>query len=752
MAMKIKRPVNRSSGTRSARLATAALFLMWALSTASAAGDTFTWAHPLPAGNPLNAVAFVDHLRGWAVGHNGVVLRTSDGGNSWSLVPNTWQTLPDLHDVVALDSLTVVAVGAGAGAYRSTDGGLTWSAVPAPHLGRLVNLTQVGTRLVAVGDDGAVAASPDQGLTWTALPSPGVGYLSDQHWFDQNHGIVTAGAFPFFDGYASRTRDGGLTWETLAGVAPWTLHNIDFVDANTGFMIGEFNAYRSDDGGETWQDIHFSFPPYSHRMVSLPGDVWLVASFGEGAEIHRSVDHGATWSRAFDNLPHLGVSDLIPLPGGRLVAVLPSGAVITSDDEGLTWQGRLTDLTDLGGQSLYQIELGTDGRGWAASNYSEYADSLAWFQTEDGGRTWQAGNPPPGWFSFFDMVLRDDQTGFLAGYYPGPPYQIARTLDAGQTWENLPVPGGVSAARLDSPIAGVVYALFRDSSGLTKVWRSDDDGDLWQVAANGLPATIPLSDLDFVNAEVGFAAGGGENSVFYRTTNGGQSWQARSAGGLGWYPRQVEFQSPTTGLASCQDGIYRTTDGGASWQKQLEGFSWWGLELDAQGRGAALGNTEGSLLLTEDGGATWRSLAVPWNGWDGRHQTDIPWYSLARSGQDLVVAGSYAVILHLEIDGLTPTPPPDARPLMGVAAVPNPFNPATELRFELSRPGATRVELYDLRGHRVRQLVAGNLASGWHTVRWDGRDDAGQALPSGTYLARVSNGSQQATAKLVLVR
>ena len=56
-------------------------------------------------------------------------------------------------------------------------------------------------------------------------------------------------------------------------------------------------------------------------------------------------------------------------------------------------------------------------------------------------------------------------------------------------------------------------------------------------------------------------------------------------------------------------------------------------------------------------------------------------------------------------------------------------------------------------GARVRRLVAGSLAAGDHDVTWDGCDDAGRGLASGTYFARLAApGSPDAVRKLTLVR
>ncbi len=72
--------------------------------------------------------------------------------------------------------------------------------------------------------------------------------------------------------------------------------------------------------------------------------------------------------------------------------------------------------------------------------------------------------------------------------------------------------------------------------------------------------------------------------------------------------------------------------------------------------------------------------------------------------------------------------------LAGLDNVPNPFNPRTEIAFTLAASGPVRLELYDIRGALVRVLHDGAMPGGDNRVVWDGRDDAGQPAPSGTYL------------------
>ncbi len=86
-------------------------------------------------------------------------------------------------------------------------------------------------------------------------------------------------------------------------------------------------------------------------------------------------------------------------------------------------------------------------------------------------------------------------------------------------------------------------------------------------------------------------------------------------------------------------------------------------------------------------------------------------------------------------------------------AFPNPFNADSILRFQL--PGAGRVQLmvYNALGQRVRHLLAGEpLSAGIHQVRWDGRNDAGDAAASGVYYARLEALGERRMRSLVLLR
>jgi len=88
-----------------------------------------------------------------------------------------------------------------------------------------------------------------------------------------------------------------------------------------------------------------------------------------------------------------------------------------------------------------------------------------------------------------------------------------------------------------------------------------------------------------------------------------------------------------------------------------------------------------------------------------------------------------------------------------LSAAPNPFNPMTTIHYEIARPGRCVLTVHDLRGRVVRTLVAGELPSGLHAVRWDGHDSDGRRVPSGAYMARLrTTEGEVGLLKLMLVK
>lgn len=83
---------------------------------------------------------------------------------------------------------------------------------------------------------------------------------------------------------------------------------------------------------------------------------------------------------------------------------------------------------------------------------------------------------------------------------------------------------------------------------------------------------------------------------------------------------------------------------------------------------------------------------------------------------------------------------------------PNPFNPATTIRYQLRETGKVKIVLYNLLGEEVRNLFEGRQTAGIHTLSWDGRNKHGLNSSSGVYLCRIDSGNRTVTRKLLLLR
>jgi hypothetical protein len=94
--------------------------------------------------------------------------------------------------------------------------------------------------------------------------------------------------------------------------------------------------------------------------------------------------------------------------------------------------------------------------------------------------------------------------------------------------------------------------------------------------------------------------------------------------------------------------------------------------------------------------------------------------------------------------------PPPATTLATI--YPNPFNPRTTIAFELAEAATIELAIFDLRGRLVTVLESGPLPIGRHQAIWDGQDDKGRAVPTGTYVCRLNTPQGPQTKKLTLAK
>lgn len=91
-------------------------------------------------------------------------------------------------------------------------------------------------------------------------------------------------------------------------------------------------------------------------------------------------------------------------------------------------------------------------------------------------------------------------------------------------------------------------------------------------------------------------------------------------------------------------------------------------------------------------------------------------------------------------------------PIKFLKNYPNPFNPNTTISFVLNQAGSTEVEIFNVKGQKVKLLRREVLGVGTHSFTWDGRNDSGNTVASGVYFYRVSVNGNTLLNKMLMLK
>jgi len=125
--------------------------------------------------------------------------------------------------------------------------------------------------------------------------------------------------------------------------------------------------------------------------------------------------------------------------------------------------------------------------------------------------------------------------------------------------------------------------------------------------------------------------------------------------------------------------------------------------------------------------------------------------------EDLFGANFDIVLAHAErvLDGLSAVGIPDPHLHEGarlLGGYPNPFNPATTIRFTIPEAGHVTVRIRDVMGRQIRSLLDRTVPAGLHAAEWDGRDEQGNVVGTGVYLGEMEFGDERHSVKLTLMK
>jgi photosystem II stability/assembly factor-like uncharacterized protein len=576
----------------------------------------------------------------------------------------------------ALSSLTailflLIAAPAGA-ALSTTHSGWLWGA-PEPQGNTLFALEMQGSTGYAAGAFGTLVRTNDGGATWGTVRT---GQMLDFRFIEMidSDSVIVASECA-----ARRTDDGGESFRRL----PFTgsesrcnrrLRAISFPTADVGFLLlDDGRILKTTDGGRS-----FSPQPITSDqgvvptalMFSDPNDGIAATATGD---IYRTIDGGDEWSREFDG--DIGLNGVL-YTDDHALAVGQGGLLLFSDNNGDSWTQPADQpgVPDPPAVDFVGVRCGSEttclvttssgevfrtpdnGRTFAATNSREiaadYASSTRAVAVGIGGRTQISDN---GGASFTPVGVRMDEvpnftrvrvTSASVAHVTGWVGGLARTVDGGETWENVGVATSDDVRDVSFPNASVGYALdlggglFRTENGGSSwsilettatelpnaiyapsesdvfligprgVLRSNDSGETFEAHEDRVIRNRTLTDVDEAGSAVVFFG----PRVVAVSTNDGDTWHRIPRPTKRAEVASADFISARVGYVLVTDGrLYFTRNAGKRWKALLgTGRVRAGLLAfgDRRHGWLAVGEFPGTVLRTTDGGRSWKPQIV----------------------------------------------------------------------------------------------------------------------------------------------
>ncbi|MDZ4712833.1 MAG: YCF48-related protein, partial [bacterium] len=248
----------------------------------------------------LRDIEFINRNTGWAVGDNGTILKTINGGTNWLMIANPAVGKP-LFSIHIVDSNVCYVVGWFETIIKSTDGGASWIVIRNNGFG-------FGSSYDAVffidENTGWIAGTGQKVLRTTnggdsIITDPlFAGNLHDMYFKDAMTGIVTGSGTDMF-----KTINGGSSWLNVTmpiGTRIPDFYKLSFVNNLTGWVAGSDNrVFKTTDFGDTWDSI--TRIPVSSLTSSMRFAEFIDENTGfvggEQGYLFKSTNSGMNWMR-----------------------------------------------------------------------------------------------------------------------------------------------------------------------------------------------------------------------------------------------------------------------------------------------------------------------------------------------------------------------------------------------------------------------------------------------------------------------
>lgn len=439
------------------------------------------------------------------------VLRTTDGGKHWR------QQFERTYTYGPVGSIDVNFVSASTGWFLTSDSatwngdlyytanaGQDWKKIsqircvrPAPTELDFItpDLGWIPLEMGAGGTSGGLMLTRDGGKNFEIIDGFGeMSSISEVDFTSQQQGWAIGRALNYGE-YIIHTTDGGKTWtQVYPKIRPTKV--ISFVDNLNGFGLGQLSdsgaLLYTPDGGDTWENIHSFTEDYNPSMISfISRDTgWVLAGQKESAKtvIFKTSDGGKTWTTLDGGISQIEayLMDYIRFfdqNSGLLISTkADSTDYYQTKDGGRTWQ--ITELKSEKG-SINQFSFVSGKQGWGTS--SPMGDNVVSLKKMKDGSAWELlKRIGTNTHSYGIEFISEDKGWMLIeepAYKPDSRKKLLITADGGQTWSSHLFPKGFELETIESQIPmqftddwhGWIltrYGLLKtEDGGITWTWK-----------------------------------------------------------------------------------------------------------------------------------------------------------------------------------------------------------------------------------------------------------------------------------------
>ncbi len=676
---------------------------------ATALNAQWEWQNPLPQGNGLVSVHFVDSLEGWTVGSFGTVMHTIDGGLSWDIL--NIGTTEELNDVFFVGRNDGWIVGYGL-IYHTSDAGGTWNEqdLPVPLNCESVFFIDEDNGWI-VGSNYTIIHTENGGESWEEQDSgmgSEYGWLTSVFFINEDMGWTCG-----WNNVILKTTDGGEYWnETTSGGNDF-LSSVYFIDNSVGWVSGSGMIFKSTNGGNTWFEIASDLNGTSCIYFSDLLNGWTCGGYGI---IYRSGDGGLTWEM-MNSGTTISLYDMNIPAAGKGYAVGGFGQILSYNQENDAWEALTSWYYKLGTKLFFLDE----NEGWATGYQLQH--------TTDGGKTWVEQGPAPG--MYINCVdFKDSLNGWTAS-----DNQIYRTRDGGDSWLlQLDLGRGWDTSFCQLFFTDTLHGWALDFYGL--LFHTRNGGDTWEEQFSGI-IDIQQNAIYAYDSLTAWIAGG--YGWISKTTNGGETWTAFTTGfqySMGW---DIQFYDAQHGWIIDDYGLLFTENGGLNWER-ISNNGGSAIHFINPDQGWMAEGLGGNIERTDDGGHTW----VLQNMLTNASIFDV-WFVDENNGWAI---GQLGMLFHTDNGGMVGTEEFKVQSLkFKVECFPNPLSSVTTFKYDLAETASVSLKIYNNFGQLIDVIIDGQQSAGEHQVSWN----AGH-LPPGIYFYSLNAGINSASGKLIVAR